>query len=292
MTAREAMFFEKMDYKKVHCYLCPHNCMIHPDGRGLCGVRENRDGILYSLNYGEVSSIAVDPVEKKPLKYFCPGSLVLSVGSVGCNLKCSFCQNYKIARVKPEEVNTFTVKSEELVDKALSLKKQGNIGIAYTYNEPSIWYEFVYDTAKLAREQGLKNILVTNGYISHKPLKVLLPYIDAMNIDLKAFSHQYYRDVVQGNLDAVKAAIRTAAAQCHVEITALIIPGLNDSVAEMRDMAGWIASISPDIPLHLTRFFPNYEMTEIPPTPMDTLKRLEKEAHRYLHYVFLGNVSS
>jgi Pyruvate-formate lyase-activating enzyme len=290
MAEKEAMFYEKLKDDKVHCYLCPHHCHIPRGDRGICGVRKNIDGTLYSLNYGEVSSIAIDPIEKKPLKNFYPGSIILSVGSVGCNLKCPFCQNHRIARVKSEEVNTLSVKSDEIVEKAVSLKEQGNIGIAYTYNEPSIWYEFVYDTSKLAKKKGLVNVLVTNGFISRGPLEEILPYIDAMNIDLKAFSDQYYHDVVKGNLDNVKETINISAEKCHVELTTLVVPGLNDSVDEIKIMAEWISSVSPDIPLHLSRFFPQYDMTDKPPTPLDTLIRLEKEAKKHLDHVYLGNV--
>ncbi|HYE69640.1 MAG TPA: AmmeMemoRadiSam system radical SAM enzyme, partial [Anaerovoracaceae bacterium] len=239
----EAMFYEKLKNKSVHCYLCPHNCNIPSDGRGLCGVRKNIDGILYSLNYGEVSSIGVDLIEKKPLNRFHPGTCILSVGSVGCNLKCPFCQNHSIAQVKPEEINTHQTSSDEIIAKAISLKEQGNIGIAYTYNEPSIWYEFVYETAKKAKENGLLNVLVTNGYISEEPLKQILPYIDAMNIDLKAFNDKFYRELVKGGLEEVKATIKRSAAECHVEVTTLVIPGWNDSVKEMEEMAQWLASL-------------------------------------------------
>ena len=286
----EAMFYEKLENKRVHCYLCPHNCSIPIDGRGLCGVRKNIGGILYSLNYGEISSIGVDPIEKKPLNRFHPGSLILSVGSVGCNLKCPFCQNHSIAQVKPEEINTHQTSSDEIIAKAISLKEQGNIGIAYTYNEPSIWYEFVYETAKKAKENGLLNVLVTNGYISEEPLKQILPYIDAMNIDLKAFNDKFYRELVKGGLEEVKATIQRSAAECHVEVTTLVIPGWNDSVEEMEEMAQWLASLSPEIPLHLSRYFPKYEMTDRPTTPLKSLIELKQTAERYLEYVYLGNV--
>ena len=192
----EAMFYEKLENREVRCVLCPHRCRIGQDGRGICGVRKNIDGILYSLNYEEISSIGVDPIEKKPLYRFHPGTGILSVGSVGCNLKCPFCQNHTIARVKPEEVHTYRGSSDELVAKAVSLKDRGSIGIAYTYNEPSVWYEFVYEVAKTAREKGLLNVLVTNGYIEMEPLERLLPYIDAMNIDLKAYNDRFYRELV------------------------------------------------------------------------------------------------
>ncbi len=287
---KEAMFYEKLDGRKVHCYLCPHNCRIPSKGRGLCGVRKNMDGTLYSLNYGEISSVAVDPIEKKPLSRFHPGSFILSVGSVGCNLKCPFCQNHSIAQVKPEEIHTYHGNSDEIVTKAVSLVKQGNIGIAYTYNEPSIWYEFVYETSQKAKEKGLLNVLVTNGYISEEPLRLLLPYIDAMNIDLKAYNEKFYKELVKGGLEEVKETIERSASHCHVEVTTLVIPGWNDSVEEMDEMTRWLASISPEIPLHLSRYFPNYEMKDRPPTPVKTLSELKHAAEKHLKYVYLGNV--
>jgi pyruvate formate lyase activating enzyme len=287
---KEAMFYEKLDNDKVHCYLCPHNCRIPAEGQGLCGVRKNMDGTLYSLNYGEVTSIGVDPIEKKPLNRFHPGTYILSVGSVGCNLKCPFCQNHSIAQVKPEEINTHNAAADEIVAKALELKKQGNIGIAYTYNEPSIWYEFVNETAKKAKEKGLLNVLVTNGYISEEPLMQLLPYVDAMNIDLKAYNDKFYSELVRGGLREVKETIRRSAAHCHVEVTTLIIPGWNDSVEEMEEEAKWIASLSPDIPLHLSRYFPKYQMTDRAATSVNALIDLKKTADRFLKYVYLGNV--
>lgn len=287
---KEAMFYEKLDSGRVHCCLCPHHCRIPKGERGLCGVRKNVDGALFSLNYGEISSIGVDPIEKKPLRRFHPGAAILSVGSVGCNLKCPFCQNHSIARVKPEEIHTYPSSCDEVVAKAVSLKERGNIGIAYTYNEPSVWYEFVYETAQKAKEAGLLNVLVTNGYMEREPLEQLLPYIDAMNIDLKAYNNKFYSELVRGGLAEVKETIRRSAASCHVEVTTLVIPGWNDSVAEMAEMAGWLASLSPEIPLHLSRYFPNYEMTDRPPTPLESLKELSETACRYLKHVYLGNV--
>jgi pyruvate formate lyase activating enzyme len=287
---KEAMFYKKLDKMRVHCFLCPHNCNIPPDGRGICGVRKNTDGTLYSLNYGKITSIGVDPVEKKPLNRFHPGTYILSVGSVGCNLRCPFCQNHNIARVKPEEIHMHHADSDELVAKAVSLKRQDNIGIAYTYNEPTIWYEFVYETAKKVKEKGMLNVLVTNGYIGKEPLEQILPYIDAMNIDLKAYNERFYRELVKGGLEEVKETIRRSAGHCHVEITTLVIPGWNDSTEEMEEMALWLASISPDIPLHLSRYFPRFEMTDRPPTPLDTLTELKRIAVRHLNHVYLGNV--
>jgi len=288
---KEAMFFEKLENQSVHCFLCPHHCKIPRGGRGFCGVRKNIDGTLFSLNYGEVSSIGVDPIEKKPLNRFHPGSLILSVGSVGCNFKCPFCQNHSIAQVKPEEIHTYPASSDEIVAKAVALKSQGNIGIAYTYNEPSVWYEFVYETAQKAKDKELLNVLVTNGYIGEKPLELILPYIDAMNIDLKAYNDHFYRDLVKGGLEEVKETIRRSVSRCHVEVTTLVIPGRNDSPVEMDEMARWLASLSPDIPLHLSRYFPRYEMTDRPPTPLNILQKLKKTAEQHLKFVYLGNIS-
>jgi pyruvate formate lyase activating enzyme len=289
-TLKEAMYYEKLPDGKVRCVLCPHNCVIPPEDYGICGVRVNEKGMLYSTVYQMVSSMAFDPIEKKPLYKFHPGSYILSVGTAGCNFKCPYWQNYSIARVEPDTVDTVKVTSEELVEKALQLKDQGNIGIAFTYNEPTIWYEFVYETAKLSKEKGLENVLVTNGYINPEPLGNLLPYIDAMNIDLKGYSEGFYRDICKGKLESVKKTIELAAKKCHVEITTLVIPGLNDSPEEMTEMCKWLASVSPDIPLHLSRFFPRYMMTDKPPTPLKTLSDLQGIASRYLNNVYMGNV--
>lgn len=287
---KEAMYYEKLQDGNVRCVLCPHNCLIKPGGIGICGVRKNTEGILYSLIYGKVSSIAFDPIEKKPLYKFHPGTYILSAGSVGCNFRCPFCQNYSISMTSIEKAETADITSEQLVGKALSMVPQGNIGIAYTYNEPTIWYEYVYETAKLAREKGLLNVLVTNGFINQEPLENILPYIDAMNIDLKGYSESFYRDIAKGKLESVKATISAASKKCHVEVTTLVIPGLNDSPEEMREMASWLASLSPDIPLHLSRFFPRYNMQDRPMTPLNTLTDLQSIASEYLNNVYIGNV--
>ncbi len=286
---KEAMHWEKKN-GKAHCFLCPHNCAIAEGKAGLCGVRQNMEGKLYSLNYGHVSSLALDPIEKKPLNRFHPGSLILSAGSVGCNFACPFCQNHSIAREAMDTVKTSYMEPEGLADHAAALISRGNIGIAYTYNEPFMWYEFVLETAKAARARGLKNVLVTNGYISEEPLAELLPYVDAMNIDLKAFDPQFYKKVVHGGLAEVKATIAASAKQCHVEVTTLVIPTLNDSAEDTRKMAEWLACISPDLPLHLSRFFPRYQMTDKQPTPRQTLAELAGVAQGYLKNVYIGNI--
>ena len=192
--------------------------------------------------------------------------------------------------MKPEEIHTQYAASDDIVKKAIDLKNRGNIGIAYTYNEPSVWYEFVYETASKAKEKGLLNVLVTNGYISPEPLEHLLPYIDAMNIDLKAYNETFYTELVKGGLKEVKETIRRSAGCCHVEVTTLIVPGWNDDNKEMEEQSKWLASLSPEIPLHLSRYFPNYLMTDGPPTPLDQLIELKKAAERHLRYVYLGNV--
>lgn len=282
-----AMYFNKIENSKVHCYLCPHNCVIKEGAVGACRARKNVKGELYSLNYGKITALALDPIEKKPLNRFKPGSLILSAGSFGCNLKCSFCQNWSIAH---ENTETVDVSPEMIVSKALEAKRDGNIGIAYTYNEPSIWYEFVYDTSKLAKKHGLVNVLVTNGFISRQPLEDILPFIDAMNVDVKSFTASFYSKICKATIDNVKDTVELAAKNCHVEVTTLVIPELNDSIEEIEKIAKWLSSISPDIPLHLSRFFPSYRMTDRPPIPVSTLKKAREKALEYLNYVYLGNV--
>ncbi|MGI6622216.1 MAG: AmmeMemoRadiSam system radical SAM enzyme [Acetivibrionales bacterium] len=287
MTSIKAQYYTKLDNGVVHCQLCPHNCHIRPDKKGICKVRANSDGELYAESYGQLSSLALDPIEKKPLYRFYPGSLILSTGSYGCNFSCSFCQNYSISMGKPE---TAFISPENLVYKAFRLKDSGNIGLAYTYNEPFISFEYVLDCCKLIKDRGLKNVLVTNGYVQEAPLLEMLPYIDAMNIDLKSFSPDFYKEICNGNVEIVKRTIETASKSCHIEITCLVIPGLNDSEEEIGDMARWLSSLSPDIPLHLSRFFPRHKMLDKEITPRATLEKAARIASRYLDHVYLGNI--
>ena len=253
--------------------LCPHNCNISPDNTGICKVRKNINGTLYSLNYGKISSIAMDPIEKKPFKQYFPGNTVLSVGSFGCNLKCSFCQNWSIAHGTPPTENidlNFMVKA---------IQSHNNcIGMAFTYNEPSIWYEYVLDTAKEINKLGFKNILVTNGYINPEPLESLLPYINAVNVDLKAFTNDYYKRVCGGNLESVKKTIEILNKNCHVEVTTLLVTGLNDTPEEINELSSWLAGVDSDIPLHLTKYFPNYKMLNGLPTPLETMHKAKETA--------------
>ncbi len=271
------------------CTICPHNCKIKENALGFCSARRNVAGKIIGDSYGKLTSIALDPIEKKPLNRFYPGSKILSVGSYGCNFRCSFCQNHSISMKAAKEVETALVTPEQLVEKAISLKEKGNIGIAFTYNEPLISYEFVFDTAKAAHEAGLKNVLVTNGYIIEEPLNHLLPYIDAMNIDLKAFSKDFYQKI-KGDLGTVMKTIQAAAKQCHVEVTTLIIPQNSDSPEEIEKLSQWLSTISPEIPLHLSRFFPRYLMEDIEPTPKRTLFELADIARKHLKYVYVGNI--
>lgn len=282
-----AKFFNKLGDSKVQCFLCPHNCVISPGGTGICRVRKNINGNLCSLNYGKITSMALDPIEKKPLYRFRNGSQILSVGTFGCNFNCSYCQNWAIAHANPK---TYDMEPKQLVDRALELRSGGNIGIAYTYNEPSIWYEFVYDTTVMAKEVGLSNVLVTNGFIEIEPFKKLLPYIDAINIDIKSYDKLFYTDICGGELEKVKKIVEIAAKDCHLEVTTLIIPTLNDKPDEIFEMSKWLSSISRKIPLHITRFFPGYKMMDILPTPKDILIRAQREALKHLDYVYIGNV--
>ncbi len=273
---------------KVKCGICPQNCMLDEGQTGFCRARSAKNGSVVCDNYGLVTSMALDPIEKKPLRRFHPGSNILSVGSFGCNLRCAFCQNHEISMCSRERACTVSVLPEELVDKALSLTNSRNIGIAYTYNEPLIGYEFVRDCAVLAHRNDLFNVLVTNGYVNEEPLRALLPHIDAMNIDLKAFTEEFYR-TLYGHIEPVKRTITIAAAQCHVEVTTLIIPGQNDSPDEMRALSEWLASVDIEITLHISRFFPLYHMADGEATPVETVYSLADIARHHLKHVYTGN---
>lgn len=272
----------------MKCAICPHGCDLKDGQTGFCRARANRGGKVVSLTYGKVSALALDPIEKKPLKRFHPGSMILSVGATGCNLRCQFCQNHEIAQ-ECGNVETREMSPEKLVHMALSLTQRGNIGLAFTYNEPLVGYEFVRDCAELAHRNELKTVLVTNGMINEEPLMAFLPVIDAMNIDLKGFTAEFY-DALQGDLETVKNTIVKAQSCCHVEITTLVIPGENDNPEDMERQAAWIASLHPDIPLHLSRFFPRYHYTDRAPTPPETLQALADIARKHLRYVYFGNV--
>jgi pyruvate formate lyase activating enzyme len=256
--------------------------------RGLCRARIAHGGEVTCANYGIISALALDPIEKKPFARFHPGSRILSMGSFGCNFKCGFCQNHDIAQSDGLDLPLRKDTPEQLVQSALALRQQGNIGLAYTYNEPLVGYEFVRDCAKLAHEHGVLNAVVTNGYICDEPLAKLLPHIDAMNIDLEAFSERFYRSI-GGDLETVKNTIALSVQHCHVEVTTLVIPGENDSEEEMHALSAWLASVNPEIPLHIIRFFPRHKMRDKSPTPVETVYRLAQIAREHVSYVYTGN---
>ena len=273
----------------ITCGICPHACRLEDGQTGFCRARANKNGKIVCINYGRLTSLALDPIEKKPLRRFHPGSTILSAGSFGCNLRCPFCQNYEISAADGDNAKSLYVSPEALVRKAAELKSAGNIGLAFTYNEPFISYEYVSGCAKLAHENGLLNIVVTNGYICGGPLEKILPFIDAMNIDLKSFSEDFYRKI-GGDIETVKHTIETSFEKgCHVEVTTLIIPGENDSLEEMECLSSWLSGISPEIPLHVTRFFPRYKMSGKSPTPVGTVYGLAAAARKNLKYVYEGN---
>lgn len=282
------------------CGVCFRHCNIPEGGTGFCGARTCQDGQVVPENYGKITALMLDPIEKKPLSRFHPGSRILSVGSYGCNLRCPFCQNYDISwgeAVNIREKESEEITPRELADTALFYRDRGNIGVAFTYNEPLIGYEFVRDTAKIVHEAGMLNVLVSNGTAELSVLEELLPYIDAMNIDLKGFTDEYYSEVLDGSRKMVMDFIERAVKDCHVELTTLIIPGENDSEDEIRRMSKWIAGlkdkdgnvIGGDIPLHISRFFPRFHMTDRDATEVKKVYRLAEIAREELRYVYTGN---
>ena len=286
----EARFWKPGEYKKAQCLLCAHTCVIPEDKTGICSVRKNEDGTLVSLIYAACSSVAVDPVEKKPLYHFFPGSRVLSFGSVGCNFKCEHCQNYDISTAQVSESDLQDILPKE----AVSLAKQyGCRGLAWTYNEPTIWHEYCFDTAKLAKQEGLYTSYVTNGYITEEPLNELAPYLDAMNIDVKAFTEKFYETVCKARLEPVLLTCERAYhLGIHIELTYLVIPGLNDAEKEINEFCSWVVrSLGPEVPVHFSRFHPEYKTVKIPATPLKTLKQCYDIATRHgLLFVYVGNV--
>jgi len=284
---KEALYWEGKENKKVQCLLCPHNCVISEGKNGICRVRKNENSKLYSLTYNEFTSVAMDPIEKKPLYHFYPGSEILSFGTVGCNLRCQFCQNWEISQQDFGTLSTRTITADDAVRLA---KTSNSVGIAYTYNEPLINYEWLFETAQLAQKYNLKNVLVTNGYLNEEPLENLLPYIDAANIDVKSFRNEFYRKICGGSLDAVLRTVEIMVKRGkHVEVTNLLIPTLNDTIEEIEDLTDWVCGVDKEIPLHFSRYFPCYKM-EIPATPLAILEKARKIALKKLKYIYLGNV--
>ncbi len=273
---------------RLQCELCFHRCALEEGQTGFCRARGNRDGAIVPLNYGKITSMALDPVEKKPLSRFHPGSQILSIASFGCNLRCPFCQNHHISMAEAGEQETVDLYPESLAEQAAALVHRGNIGVAYTYNEPLIGYEYVWDCARAVHQRGLYNVLVTNGTIAAAPWRALLEHIDAANIDLKGFTPAWYKKL-GGDLETVKRSIQIAAEHCHVEVTTLLVTGENDGEEEIRALSAWLAEIDRGIPLHLTRFIPRYKMRDRPPTPLGRLHRLVEIAAEKLDYVYPGN---
>ena len=292
---REAMFYEKKD-DKIQCNLCPHHCVIPPGKEGLCQVRRNVDGTLYSLNYGRSSSINIDPIEKKPLYHFYPGKDILSFGTLGCNLSCSFCQNWSISQIPKNQVDSyFDRTTDKLSPKdvgaiAKKYTQRGSIGVAWTYNEPSIWYEFVYEAAQEVKKLGLKNVLVTNGYLEQEPLKQLLPFIDAVNLDIKSIEDSFYKKLCGARIQPVLEYAKTAKKECLIEVTNLIITGENDSRENLEGLVDFVAKeLGRDTPIHFSRYHPDFQF-DAPPTPVETLELAYQVASQKLDYVYVGNV--
>jgi pyruvate formate lyase activating enzyme len=289
---KEAMLYDKLEDNQVRCALCAHRCLIKPGRLGICGVRENRGGTLYSLVYAQAISANVDPIEKKPLYHFLPGTSAFSIATVGCNFRCSFCQNADISQASKgggwgrwgQELPP-----EQVVNLA---QKYRCASIAYTYTEPTIFFEYAYDTAQIATERGIKNVFVTNGYMTEEALYKIEPYLDAANVDLKGFTDEFYRRTCGAQLQPVLDSIRLMHQMgILVEVTTLIVPGHNDGDEELRQIARFLADISLDLPWHISRFVPHYKMTDVPPTPVETLHRAAEIGYETgLRYVYAGNV--
>lgn len=286
---KEALYYKKLKDKIVQCQLCPRKCLIKDSERGDCRVRENNSGKLYSLVYGKPCSVGVDPIEKKPLFHFLPGSKVYSIGTAGCNLHCSFCQNWTISQVNPEDVSAVDLEPKDVVKQA---KQCGCKGIAYTYSEPTIFYEYALETAKLAKEKGLKNIWVSNGFINEEPIKRISKYIDAANIDLKGINNKFYRKYTLAWVEPVLNCLKILKRNnVWIEITNLVIPGANDKESEIEELCKWISkNLGRNVPLHFSRFFPCYKLNRLEETPIDTLAMAKKIGKKYLDYVYVGNL--
>ena len=289
---KEALLYEKKEENKVSCFLCSHHCLISNGKFGICNVRENRGGTLYTHAYGRLVAENIDPIEKKPLYHFLPGSSSFSIATVGCNFQCGFCQNWQISQVKEAEtlgLRSEEVKPEEVVKQA---KRSGSRSISYTYTEPTIFFEYAFDVGQLAKKEGLYNVFVTNGFMTEEMIQMAEPWLDAANVDLKSFDDAYYRKVCKGRLDPVLKSVELMnKLNIWVEVTTLIVPGQNDSEEELRKIAEFLAGIDSFIPWHISRFYPQYQMSNLESTPMKTMNRayeIGKEAG--LRYVYLGNV--
>ncbi|MBS3768306.1 MAG: AmmeMemoRadiSam system radical SAM enzyme [Candidatus Cloacimonetes bacterium] len=289
---KEAQFYEEMGQDYVQCHLCPHNCLLKEGQKGICGARKNINGKLYTIVYSRPVAINIDPIEKKPLYHFYPGSRILSISTAGCNLRCNFCQNWEISQSNPSEVNTEKKTPKQIIDLA---KQYECKSIAFTYTEPTIFYEYMYDIANLAQENNIKTVMVTCGYINEEPFRKLCQYLDAANIDLKGFSEDFYDTYTTGQLQPVLNILKTAKEEnINIEITNLVIPQANDSTNIIREMCNWIAdSLGTQYPLHFSRFFPKYKLLNRAPTPFETLDKAREIAQEAgIEYVYIGNISS
>jgi len=280
-----AAYWKHKDKGKVQCLLCPFNCVLGEGKTGICRGKQNIGGALYAINYGLTTSLNMDPIEKKPLYHFHPGAQILSIGPNGCNLTCNFCQNYQISQ---QTVATSRLSPHDAAEMAAA---SGSLGVAYTYTEPLIWFEYVLDTAREVKQRGMANVLVTNGMINPEPLEELLPWIDALNVDIKSMDPVFYKKVCRGMLEPVLGAVARAAQSAHVEITNLVIPGLNDSDENFEKLTDFVAGIGELIPLHFSRYYPAYHQ-DAPATPLRTLERAAGIAAKKLKYVFIGNINS
>ena len=288
----EAQFYNNTNNEKIQCTLCPHNCILENEQKGVCKVRINKKGKLFSENYGKISAYSFDPIEKKPLYHFYPGKDIFSIGSVGCNLHCQFCQNHEIAQNGVESYRSLKdLSASSLVN--IALRNKNNIGIAYTYNEPLVFYEFMKDTALLAKQSGLKNVMVTNGFINKEPLNELLKFIDAFSVDLKAFTNDFYKKITFSKLQPVLDTLKTIKkTDKFLEITNLIIPTLNNDINIFEDMLKWInKELGRNTVLHLSRYFPRYNM-DIKSTDSNVLLDMYDLAKTYLDFVYIGNIST
>jgi len=290
-TLTEARYYTKLDNKQVQCRLCPRQCLIGDGRRGTCGIRENRNGKLYTLSYGKACALNIGPIEKLPLYHVQPGSLRLNLATAGCNLSCRNCQNWQLSQRTPEEVKSLDLSPEEVVNNALADRVSF---ISFTYTEPTIFYEYMFDISKLAKSAGYKTLLNTNGFINPEPLKALLQYIDAVNIDLKGFTPEFYQENCSGELEPVLGSLKLVKEEgVHLEIVNLVIPSLNDDMEKVKEMCLWIKeNLGTDVPLHFSRFFPAYRLTKLSPTPVETLEEARRIALEMgLKYVYIGNVS-
>jgi pyruvate formate lyase activating enzyme len=288
---KEAYLYEKLDNARVKCHLCGHGCLIKDGGKGICGVRENREGMLVTLVYGKVIAMNVDPIEKKPLFHFLPGSRSFSIATVGCNFKCRFCQNSDISQM-PADYNRIEGHDTQPSDIVKRAKETRSSSIAYTYTEPTIYYEYAHDISRLAVKEGIKNVFVSNGYMTEDCLMDIHPDLHAINIDLKGFTDKFYKEQCGAKLSPVLNSIRKARELgVWVEVTTLLIPGLNDSDSELKEIAGFLAGVDPDMPWHISRFHPTYRLTDRGPTPVESIHRAKDIGCKAgLKYVYTGNI--